>query len=389
MSLLDFFGPRRQRSAARKSSSSCVPFRPRIEALEERECPSVTAPTGLQLTAISPTQVKLTWNNVPNELGFRIYEWNGTASSLVTTVGENVTTSTVGLLSPLHQYYFSVMAFDQSTTASSAWLSVTTLPDTIAAPGNVKVVASSLNTVTLAWNVATGATGYRIFQAIGSQWVLIASISASHTSYLVTGLTPGMPYYFQVQAFNVTNYATSPTVTGTTVAQGLTAPGNLKIQVVNSNMLQLNWNDSSGEAGYRVYRWDGVAPLTTLVTTLPANTTSYQDANLPAGKTFWYYVSATTTMAQLQAPSHFTITQYDSTTALLTWNPSAGAAGYNVLEWTGYGWVVLLTLPQGTTQVRVGSLASLGYHQTYWFVIKAFTAGSSQVAYTAPVFINM
>src|ERR1700722_15887383 len=96
MSLLDFFWERRRRQDDRTPRRTRPhTFRPLVEALEQRDCPSVAAPTGLQLTPLSSTQVKLTWNNVPGELGFHIYEWDGVQTSMIQIVSANTTTFTV------------------------------------------------------------------------------------------------------------------------------------------------------------------------------------------------------------------------------------------------------------------------------------------------------
>ena len=66
MSLIDMNIHRRPRSI----SQTCHPS---VEVLEERQCLSVTAPTGLVATALSSTQIKLTWNNVAGDTGYRIF----------------------------------------------------------------------------------------------------------------------------------------------------------------------------------------------------------------------------------------------------------------------------------------------------------------------------
>src|SRR5204863_9363636 len=78
MSLFAWFGDRRPKFSARQSPASSLTFRPEVEALELRDCPSVAAPINVNPTAVSSTQVKVTWNDVSGELGYRIYQWDGT-----------------------------------------------------------------------------------------------------------------------------------------------------------------------------------------------------------------------------------------------------------------------------------------------------------------------
>jgi hypothetical protein len=107
--------------------------------------------------------------------------------------------------------------------------------------------------------------------------VQIATTAATTTNFTINNLAQGTPYYFQIQAFNGTNAALSAVLTATTKAVSITPPTNLKAQVLNGTTIQLNWTDAQGETGYYVYRWDGVAPSGTLVATLGANTTSFQN----------------------------------------------------------------------------------------------------------------
>ncbi len=113
-------------------------YRPSFECLEARDCPSVAAPTSLTLTALSATQVKVSWTDVANENGYRIYQWNGTQPVAIATVNRNITTFTVNALTANQQYSFLVESFDRSTTGRTALGSVRTLPDVLTAPSNLR-----------------------------------------------------------------------------------------------------------------------------------------------------------------------------------------------------------------------------------------------------------
>ena len=178
MALLSLFGDKQ--SSVQKSSLAPLTFRPWLETLESRDCPSITAPTGLQLTALSPTQVRMSWNDVVGEQGYRIYEWDGVSVSLVNSPAADTITYYVNQLSAYHQYYFLIEAFDEHGSARSDWVSVTTPQDPITAPRNARISATNFTQLSLGWGSATGATGYRILQAIDNQWVAVASLGASH-----------------------------------------------------------------------------------------------------------------------------------------------------------------------------------------------------------------
>ncbi len=76
------------------------------------------APTNLTATAISSTQIKLTWDdNANNEVGFEIersFNYFGPFTALRPTVGANVTTFTNQDLKRLTTYYYRVRAYNDA-----------------------------------------------------------------------------------------------------------------------------------------------------------------------------------------------------------------------------------------------------------------------------------
>jgi hypothetical protein len=390
MSLIDVVLQRRLQSKT---------YRPNFEQLEERECLSVAAPAGLQLAAVSSTQVKVSWNDVAGENGYRVYRWDGAKAVLMTTVVANIKTFTVTNLQPNQVQWFQVEAFDASTTARSIWASVKTPADVIAAPTNVRITGTTLTQVNLAWNNATGATGYRIFMWDGVRSTQIGTATPATPAFSVNNLRPGTVYYFFIQAFNATNTANSDWVSATTVAQGLTAPTNLQTQIIGPNTLGLSWNDVAAETGYRVFRWDGnrlTNPV--VIANLSANTTGFQVTGLLPGTTYWFYVqafnatsfantawvsAATAAALPLQAPIQLSVTNNGPNSVTLSWTEPARAVGYGVYIWTAFGWSHLTNVPRGTHSLPINGLAA---NQTHWFMVSSYTDGFAEVAYSQAVF---
>ena len=216
-------------------------------------------------------------------------------------------------------------------------------------------------------------------------------------------LSPGLNYYFYVQAFNNTNIANSDWVGGVTQSTQLTGPTNLQAQAIGASTIGLTWTDASNETGYRVYRWDGssvTAPV--LLTTLAANTTGYHAIGLLPGNTYWFYVqafnandsiansawasAATIPAAPLHAVSHLNIDFAGPNSVLLTWTEPARAVGYRVFVWTGFNWLPALTVPRGTNSAQIDNLLA---NRTHWFMVQSFTDNFAEVAYSNAVFINL
>jgi predicted phage tail protein len=92
----------------------------------------------------------------------------------------------------------------------------------LAAPTGLTVVNTTGTTVMLQWATSTGAVSYRVFQALSATdtFTPVGTVSfPSNTSAIVTGLTPGATYYFQVRAINAagTQSLASNTATATTL----------------------------------------------------------------------------------------------------------------------------------------------------------------------------
>ncbi len=396
MSLIDLFLKRQSKLAGAHH------FQPRVELLEERQCLSVAAPTGVTLTALAPRQVKVTWDLAAGVGNYRVFHWENNQAVLVNTVAGTVRTLTATQLQPNQVHWFAVEATDAGSSARSAWVSIKTPADAITAPSNVRVSSITQTTVSLGWTNATGATGYRIYGWDGVRSLELGTTTPANPAFVVRNLTAGVTYYFYVQAFNATNSASSAWVSATTSSYGIVSPSNVKTTVVGASTIALSWNDVANETGYRVFRWNGVSGVTpSVIATLSANTTGYQATGLLPGKTYWFYVQAfnsvnfansvwvtgvTQPALPLQPPTALDVDITGPNSVALSWTGSARATGYSVFVWMGTYWAKAATVPAGTTSVPINGLASYRMH---WFIVQAFTDAFAEVATSSTVFVSL
>ncbi|MES1213837.1 MAG: fibronectin type III domain-containing protein, partial [Singulisphaera sp.] len=86
-----------------------------------------TAPTNFQASALSTTQISLSWTSSTGETGYHLYEKvNGGSAVLVGTYTAGVTSATVSSLSPGTTYSFELEAYNSSGTAATSWIQATT-----------------------------------------------------------------------------------------------------------------------------------------------------------------------------------------------------------------------------------------------------------------------
>jgi hypothetical protein len=190
-------------------------------------------------------------------------------------------------------------------------------PNTTPLPSNTSLSAPSLtagavsSTVAqLSWTPVSGAQGYRVFQVVNGQDVLLGTVSSSTTSVDVTGLTPGTTDSFQVQAFNSTSVAASSVVSVTLPAsQFVTAP-QLTAVALSTTSVELSWNFEPQATGYNVYWSNGFR--TVFLGTVSSSTTSVTVTGLQPGSNSYFLVQAFNNVSHANSQWVFVATPFSS-----------------------------------------------------------------------------
>ena len=169
------------------------------------------APSDLTATAVSTSQINLTWkDNSTDELGFTLQRKigaGGTYSPFDTVaVGANVTSySSTGLLANTN-YFYRVRAFNLTgNSAFSNEANATTLDNIPDAPFNLVATAASVSQIDLTWlDNSSNEAGFKIERKIGAggTYSQIDSVIANVTNYSNNGLAPITNYFYRVRAYN-------------------------------------------------------------------------------------------------------------------------------------------------------------------------------------------
>src|SRR5438046_929280 len=185
-----------------------------------------TVPTGLTASAVSSSQINLSWTASSDNVGVsgrRGYR-NGTQ---IATTGATSFANTG--LSPSTTYSYTVAAYDAagnlSAQSSSASATTPAPPDTTppSVPTGLTASAVSSSQINLSWTASSdnvGVSGYRVYRN-GTQ---IATTGA--TSFANTGLSPSTTYSYTVAAYDAAgNLSTqSSSASATTPAPPDTTP---------------------------------------------------------------------------------------------------------------------------------------------------------------------
>ncbi|MBW1750518.1 MAG: S8 family serine peptidase, partial [Deltaproteobacteria bacterium] len=253
-----------------------------------------TAPSSLTATAVSASQINLTWtDNSSNEDGFRIERKTGAggAWSQVDTVTANTTTYSNTGLSELTHYYYRVCAHKTGVNSPSNENDAITH---IVAPSSLDASSFSSSEIDLTWTDNSNVeTGFRIERATssGGSFAEIATVGANITTYRDATLpNPSTPYYYRVRAYNLPNYSNySNEANATTLTAD--APSGLTATAVSASRIDLTWTDNSNiETGFRIERKTGLGGTYAEIGSVGLDVETYSDTGLSASTEYFYRV---------------------------------------------------------------------------------------------------
>jgi titin len=381
------------------------------------------SPTGLGATAISPTQVNLSWTAPSNNGGspitgykIEVKSGSGSYSNLVSNTGNTATAYSHTGLTTGTTYTYRVSAINSiGTSAASSETSATPTSSSSSsvpsAPTGLVATASSATQVNLSWaapssNGGFAISGYKIEFKTGSGAFanLVSNTGTTTTSYAHTGLTSGTTYVYRVSAINQigTGAASSEaSATPTGSSSSASVPGSVTSFVATAaspTQVNLSWgapsnNGGSAITGYKIEAKKGSGgSFETLVANSQSTATSFSHTGLTTGTTYYYRVSAvnsvgagsqsetSATPKETTTPT-VTATAVSPTAITLTWVPPSqtykqSITGYKIEQKVGQDSYVVLDENAGTSTSYTISALTTG--QTYTYVVSAhFTLGAS------------
>ncbi|MCC6477009.1 hypothetical protein IT157_08135, partial [bacterium] len=216
--------------------------------------------TGVGATDNLPDRVTVTWNNIANETGYRIFR-NG---SSLNTVLADITTYHDMTAVPGVVYGYSVAAMNQCGDGTVSVVDSGRVFATIDPPGNVQASTSLPTHVALTWDNVDDETGYYVrrddMQALLTIDTL-ATLPPNSTSYNDSSGNPGQWYLYTIISFNATSSAVSQPDSGRKL--GVPAAPVLTQTLIHCDTVFYSWT-SDAETDTVVFFLDGVEVATSL-----------------------------------------------------------------------------------------------------------------------------
>ncbi|MFT5337335.1 MAG: hypothetical protein ACI9YL_001337 [Luteibaculaceae bacterium] len=339
-----------------------------IGSVEPDPC---NAPQNLAVTGTSETSISLAWNAAgANETGYTLeYRATGGSWSAISTSGSSYT---VTGLANSSNYEFRVKASCGSEDSPySAIVSGTTdTPASCDTPTGLAATATSLNSISMAWNAAgVNETGYVLdYRASGGSWT---SVSTSGTSYTFAGLNSSTTYDFRVKAnCDADASAYSSVVSATTDTPiPCDAPIGLAATTTSTSSISMAWSAAgANETGYVLdYRvsggsWTSVATSGTSYTVSGLSAQTSYDFRVKANcgsdvSAYSAEVSASTdAIAPCDTPTGLAASNVTTNAADVSWSAVSGAVSYEVqFRASGASWS---TSAQSGTSFNLGGLSA-------------------------------
>ncbi|HEX3478031.1 MAG TPA: fibronectin type III domain-containing protein [Kofleriaceae bacterium] len=262
---------------------------------------SIDAPANVTATAVSDTQISVSWSAVPGAFKYFVFDKLSSDTSFVfagTTLDPG-TSQTVINLTPNTSYDFQVVteSTDGSDSGPSATATATTLAVPPGAPTNVTAAAVSNTEIDLSWTNFPTATKVFVFESVnGGANAFRATVLAPGSTFAATGLTANTTYCYQLQSTlpdgSESGLSTPPACA--TTGAGPQPPGVVTATAISDTRILVQWQAVASAAKYNVFQSQAGGPFTARGVAV-APSTEFLDVNLQPSTQYCYRVSTVLT----------------------------------------------------------------------------------------------
>lgn len=283
---------------------------------------------------VTTSSFQANWSNVSGATGYQLDVASDAAFTNIVTGYSSLPVSgptyTVTGLTSCVGYYYRLRAAVSS--GLSSWSNVvgpiTTLTTPPLAP--LSAPASEISSTEFRANWAAPSSGcvptdYRIDVASNASFttLIVSNQLASVTNHTVTGLTPGVTYYYRVRSTNSAGTSSNSTITSVTT--GNYAPVLLPASAITNTSFIANWQAVSGASGYTLDVSTNPTFATKVVDNLLIFGTSQNVVGLISNTNYHFRVRSITVSGYSTYISASTITAPNAPTGLFSSSPASNS----------------------------------------------------------------
>jgi hypothetical protein len=164
------------------------------------------------------------------------------------------------------------------------------------APSTLSATNTGQSQIDLSWtDNSLNENGFLVWRSEGSDYSLLATLSANTTQYADAGVACGKAYSYKVAATNSVGASeeSGPLSASTLPCTHPMAPVSVWAYASSLHSVEVSWSDVPNETNYRVeHSIQGSNVWTQVGSLLPANTTHITDSGLVEKTTYMYRVTA-------------------------------------------------------------------------------------------------
>jgi hypothetical protein len=350
-------------------------------------------PSNVAAAAVSAMRIDVTWTSAGAGATGNVLERSQDGSTWATraTLAASATAFSDVEVAPGSSYHYRLRACRNGVCSGPSASAQATTPAIPAAPGGLSAAAISATQVNLTWSHEGGAAEFRIESRTGTAaFAQVGAVPGGQTSFTHTGVAPDATHHYRVRACSATDcsaYSGEASATTPQLAPG--APGSLQAAATSTTSIGLTWSASSGTlSAYHIERGAAAGGPFDEIATVGPTVTTYNDAGLAQGTTYFYRVrarnetaysgyspvaSATTSDSAPDVPGNLAVALVTPSQVLVSWSAVAGATHYQVRRsGSSGGWTVVAeNVPAGTTEL----LDTPGTAGTYRYSVRACAGG--------------
>jgi chitodextrinase len=251
-----------------------------------------TVPQSFTATAISSTQINLSWAAPATNGGAAVTSYTLKRGATTIYTGAGTSFSDTGL-SPATGYSYTVLATNSIGNGPTASASATTSATVPTAPQSFSATAASSSSINLSWGAPSSNGGAAITTyTISRGGTPIHTANGSSTSFTDTGLSAATGYSYTIRANNFVGAGPTASASATTSATVPTAPQSFSATAASSSSINLSWGAPSSNGGATITSYTISRGGTPIHTTANGSVTSFTDTGLAGSTNYSYTVRA-------------------------------------------------------------------------------------------------